>query len=479
MAEELAMVKTPEIPSTGKLGFAESMKIQEPFLKKKAQLQKDITSAESDIAKAEQAKSEVLQQGKMQAVQDFGRTQKGAMQRYEQRLEEEPLPAFVPTKDTARDIAGLFSIVSVIGMIAGKQSGLRAMSAMNGMLEGYQKGRGDLYKKEAAEFDKNFKSMLKKHEEFRKEMEDAIKLAATDKEAGYQAAELAATKAGSTVVQAQLRKGDLVGAYNLVKESAQGAEKAFTLESNLRQKADEAAERDRRNKENIAAANERARLQREQQLKLAELRTSDTSGKTLKAGAKVTDAYIADNQLKADIQDITNDLKTNPSLVQKLEKYRVQAFLTEEGKVLNQLVNEDIPSDLRQFLTKVRDMRNNYYLNISGKAVTGGEALRSYGTVPQPGDDAQGMIDKLSGMSKRVTQAISIKQQLYGLPKLDLDAGNRTQLVPNENYPLVDQDRGGGGNLPRPQTQADFDALEPGQEYIDPDDGMTYKKRAK
>ena len=470
MAEELAMVKTPEIPATGKLGFAESIKIQEPFLKKKAELQRDITSAEGDIAKAEQAKSEVLQQGKMQAVQDFSTTQKGAMQRYEQRLEEEPLPAFVPTKDTARDIAGLFSIISVIGMIAGKQSGLRAMSAMNGMLEGYQKGRGDLYKKEAAEFDKNFKSMLKKHEEFRKEMEDAIKLAATDKEAGYQAAELAATKAGSAVVQAQLRKGDLVGAYNLVKESAQGREKAFTLESNLRQKAQEAADKDRRNKENIAAANERARLQREQK---------EQKPQTLKAGAKVTDAYIADNQLKADIQDITNDLKNNPELVKKLEKYRVEAFLTEEGKVLNQLVNEDIPSDLRQFLTKVRDMRNNYYLNISGKAVTGGEALRSYGTVPQPGDDAQGMIDKLSGMSKRVTQAISIKQQLYGLPKLDLDAGNRTGLVPNENYPIVDQGGGGGGNLPRPQTQADFDALQPGQEYIDPDDGKIYKKRAR
>jgi len=286
MAEELAMVKTPEIPATGKLGFAESIKIQEPFLKKKAELQKGITSAEGDIAKAEQAKSEVLQQGKMQAVQDFGTAQKGAMQRYEQRLEEEPLPAFVPTKDTARDIAGLFSIVSVIGMIAGKQSGLRAMSAMNGMLEGYQKGRGDLYKKEAAEFDKNFKSMLKKHEEFRKEMEDAIKLAATDKEAGYQAAELAATKAGSTVVQAQLRKGDLVGAYNLVKESAQGAEKAFTLESNLRQKADEAAERDRRNKENIAAANERARLQREQQLEL----------ERIKAGKRAAGKVLTDKQ---------------------------------------------------------------------------------------------------------------------------------------------------------------------------------------
>jgi hypothetical protein len=49
-------------------------------------------------------------------------------------------------------------------------------------------------------------------------------------------------------------------------------------------------------------------------------------------------------------------------------------------------------------------------------------------------------------------------------------------LTPNENYPVFDQSSGGGGNLPRPQTQADFDSLEPDQEYIDPGDGKTYKK---
>lgn len=158
-------------------------------------------------------------------------------------------------------------------------------------------------------------------------------------------------------------------------------------------------------------------------------------GKGLKPGAKVTEGYVADNQLKTDIEDILKDLKTNPSLVNDLKKYRVEAFFTEEGKVLNQLVSQDIPPNLRQFLTKVRDLRNNYYLNISGKAVTGGEALRSYGTVPQPGDDAAQMIDKLGGMSKRVSQAISIKQQIYpSLPSLNLNAGGGTLLVPNEDY---------------------------------------------
>ena len=271
MAEELATVSTPALPKTGQIGFKEAMGMQEPFIKRKSELQQGITAAEGDIAKATQAQSEVRQSGKMQAQQEFGAAQEGAMQGLQQKLEAEPLPAFIPTKDTAQDLAGLFSIVSVIGMIAGKQNGQLAMSAMNGMLDGYQKGRADLYKKEAAEFDKNFKSMLSKHAEFRKEMEDAIKLASTNKEAGLQAAELAATKAGSSIVQAQLRKGDLVGAFNLVKESAQGAEKALTLEANVRQKA---ADR--------AAADERARLQRQQQIDLANIKAGGGDGKALK-----------------------------------------------------------------------------------------------------------------------------------------------------------------------------------------------------
>lgn len=211
---------------------------------------------------------------------------------------------------------------------------------------------------------------------------------------------------------------------------------------------------------------------------VAENKGTGAGGNFLKPGAKVSEAYIADNQLKADIEDIQKDLRTNPSLVNDLKKYRVEAFLTEEGKVLNQLASEDIPPSLRQFLTKVSDLRNNYYLNISGKAVTGGEALRSYGTVPQRGDDAPRMIDKLGGMSKRVSQSISIKQQLYGLPSLNLNAGGGTSLVPNQDYSRNTEDgAASNGSVARPKTDAEFNALPRGARYIDPDDGKEYRKK--
>ena len=243
MAEQTDVLAKPlpkpvEPPGKGRVGFKEAMGISEPFMTRKAEIQPQITQAEGDIAKAQQEQKEIKATGDLSAQMRFGQEQEAAMQGYQEKLEKEPLPAFIPSKDTAQDIAGLFSVISVISMLVGgggKMSGQLALGNMNGMMEGYRKGRDDLYKKERTEFDKNFNAMLKKHAEFRQEMEDAVKLATTNKEEGLRAAELAATKAGSDIVKAQLRKGDLMGAYNLVTESQKGAEHALQMEQKARE----------------------------------------------------------------------------------------------------------------------------------------------------------------------------------------------------------------------------------------------------
>lgn len=422
--EELAKVETPKIPKSGAIGFQEALGIQQPYLTKKAQLQTDIGKATEEETLAKQRQQEGLAEAKAGVQEAYAGAEKAARTGYEEKLAAEPLPEFIPTKDTVQDIAGLFGLIGVIGMIAGKSNAMQAMNAMNGMLEGHRKGRLELYRQERDTFEKNFRSMLKKHDEFRKEMEDAIKTAATDKEAGMMKAEAAAVKAGSEVVKAQLRKGDLMGAYKLVDESAKGAENALKTEQKMREAATNRAAAMQRTQMQITAADARARLKAE----------APKADKGLKPSAKVTEGYIADNQLRADVDDILADLR-KPGLVDKLKQYRIEAFLTEEGKILNQLVNEDIPSDLRQFLTKVRDVRNNYYLNISGKAVTGGEALRNYGTVPQPGDSPEAMVDKLQGMSNRITQSIASKRQVFpSLPELRLTPGSPTMVAPGDDY---------------------------------------------
>ena len=258
MAEELAKpLPTPTMPPVGKkLGVQDIVGFQQPFLARKSEIQKDITGAEGEEAKAKQAQAETLATGKVGVEEKFGTAEKEAMQQYQGKVEKEPLPAFIPTKETAQDMAQLFSVVNVIGMLmggGGKNNAQLAMNAMNGMLEGHQKGKQDLYRQERDTFEKNFKSMLQKHAEFRKEMDDAIKLASTDKQAGIAAAELAATKAGSSIVQAQLRKGDLLGAYKLVDESQKGAGEALKFVERQQEREATEAAAERRQRQTLAS----------------------------------------------------------------------------------------------------------------------------------------------------------------------------------------------------------------------------------
>jgi hypothetical protein len=264
MAEELAKIDTevkvtePKTPAGGRLSFSDIMGVREPFVKKKGELREQARMAEEQILTSQQAQKETAAEGKMAVEQRTTQQVRGAQKQLQERIKAEPLPAFVPTQDNFRDVAGLFSLIGVMGMIAGKSNGLAAMNAMNGMLEGYRSGRNDLYRREREVFDKNFKTMLQKHSEFRKEMEDAVKLAQTDRQAGLQAAELAAVKAGSPIIKAQIARGRLLDAYEEVKDFEGAAFKAVQMfDANLNAER-AAAER--------AAQAARAEAQRNRQL---------------------------------------------------------------------------------------------------------------------------------------------------------------------------------------------------------------------
>ena len=237
MAEQDVFAKPlpkPALPADSKrIGFKESLGISDPFLTRQSELQSEIGKADTDIAKGQQEQKEIKSTGELSAQMRFGQQQAAAEKGYQEDIKKEPLPAFIPSQDNAQDIAGLFSVISVISMLmggGGRMSGQLALGNMNGMMEGYKKGRKDLYEKERVEFDKNFKAMLQKHAEFRQKMEDAVKLATTNKEEGFRAAEMAAVEAGSPIVQAQLRKGDLLGALKILQESKAGYEHAVGLE---------------------------------------------------------------------------------------------------------------------------------------------------------------------------------------------------------------------------------------------------------
>jgi hypothetical protein len=488
MAEELATLpKAPEVPKAGRIGFEAALGIQQPYMQRKAELQPQIAKAEGDIAKATQAQSQVLATGKQKAQEDLFKAEKQAKEDYQKKLEVEPLPAFIPTKDTANDIAGLFSVISVIGMVVGgggKMAGQRAMGAMDGMLKGYRQGRMDLYKQQRNEFDANFKTMIQKHQEFRKEMEDAVKLASTNKEAGMAAAELAASKAGSDIVKAQLRKGDLMGAYKLVDESQKGAESALKMEQKARQ--DELAEKARKEE-----AAQRERQHKERMAQTERLAVAKAEAKGLK---QIQPRSATNERYANSVYRSSNEVLLSMELIE-------QIGLTTGGGALGGVVGKGtIPSEVQRQIGQyfTQEQQRNYNTAMSGVAlemayVLNGGYKPDAGTINKietllsvgPNDTLGNAAYKFSDLAAKLLAAIEVsptytedqkgtkemllkKLERYATPEV---VYTRVYGIGERKDPLVRS-----GEFPKPQTQAEFDALPAGAEYIDPDDGKLYKK---
>jgi len=434
-----AALTQPEPTPKGMIGGAEIGPILSELSNAESKAAFDVAQADINIEEAKKQEKATEARLKIEELDKYSEKLQAMPERktLQEARDELANKAFIPTKDNATDLAAMFSLINIVGMLVGKSDAQRSMYAMNGMLEGYQKGRADLYKKEQIEFDKNFKALQTKVATLEKALTEAESVMKYDKERGELMVTMALAESPDVLKAMRQRQG-FASVVDNVRKARKDIDTVAVLINNNAQEAArraEAVERERRADERTKESNRRAdvnaRLAREQALALANAKAQQ--GGFLKPGAKVTEGYTADVILRNDLQGLTNDLK-NPKLIEQLKQYRVEAFLTEEGKVLNQLLASEIPPDLLQFLTKVRDIRNNYYLNISGKAVTGGEALRSYGAVPQPGDDAQGMLNKVGGMEKRINDSIQLKRQLYGLPEINLREGARINLAPGQDY---------------------------------------------
>jgi len=354
------LLTTPEpiMPKEGeKTSFKSLFGLQSPFIAQKGKVQKAISEAEGEEAKAKQAQAETLAGGKAKVQEEYGTAEKQAMDTFKERTEAEPIPAFVPTKDNAQDLATLFSAINVIGMLlggGGRTNAVNALAAMDGMAKGYQQGRTDLYRKERDTFEKNYRAMIQKHAEFRKEMEDAIKLAATNKEAGMAAAELAAAKAGSSIVQAGLRKGELLSQYKNIDDAQKGVSTTYDLFT----------------KEKAREENEKLRYATLAQTKELAMLKAGAGGGALPKDQKTNDEHRFRFEAMENVSDVLKDLqdpkiarligpenqylpdvilnlqKDYPQLAQKLARFQSQEFqiggkslTTSEQKILGPIYN--------------------------------------------------------------------------------------------------------------------------------------------
>lgn len=420
MATRGAALATSGVPANKDIVAAEKtyaplMESGKEALGKIKTAEEGIATAEGGIAKAKYEQEKTRLAATQKAEEEYAGTARDLYEKAETELEKYPFPSFKPTQEDATSYAQLGSMVITLGMMLGggaKASGKSALASMTGMVNGWREGRQDLWRREAQQFDKDMQRIKSEREAIQKNLEKGLKLAATDRKTAQASIDAAAHLAGEGVVKEMLKKGQLIPALNYMKQSA-------ALEQKINESIIGMAASERRNRQQLAAQE----AQRQATLKAAETKAAAKTGAgLLKPGAEVTKNYLGINALVEDMKDIATKLK-DPKIRKMIDDYRLEGFASEElGKIGAQIANEQLPSELRQFLVKIRNIRNNYYLTISGKAVTGGEALRNYGVVSQPGDSAAVMSDKTDAMLAQATRSINQYRTLYGLPAIDVES---------------------------------------------------------
>jgi len=139
---------------------------------------------------------------------------------------------FTPTKDNAMDLATLYSLIGVVGFaigVGGKGNAQAAMSAMNGMATGYQKGRMDLYAKEKDLFDTNLRQLKTRSETLGRELERITRLAAYDRQKAELEADALFAEQGANFMRDYKAKYGLPKSLELAKQNVEAADKMFQI----------------------------------------------------------------------------------------------------------------------------------------------------------------------------------------------------------------------------------------------------------
>lgn len=200
---------------TSPIEFGDVMKQVAPYFGSSAPLglvEKE-AKLEGDVLLAQQKQKVAKAEAENEAYKKYGATATQALQSYNAEMADQPLPAFVPTKDTASDISMLGGLLAVVGFMVGKgkgmEPGLAAIDSMTGMLRGWSQGRKDLYDKELTTFKTNFERLRAAHQQYIQELQNALVVAKVDLTKGLSDAALAAAKAGDPIVAAQAKAGNL------------------------------------------------------------------------------------------------------------------------------------------------------------------------------------------------------------------------------------------------------------------------------
>jgi len=154
----------------------------------------------TEIAGVQQSQQQRLAEGERDASKSYAAEQRRLTQDLERR--QQPIPEFIATRETARDIGSLASLLMVAGSMLGgkgKQGALMAVQSMTGMMAGYRQGRMDLYQRERQNYETGLRQVQAQNQQLQQAFERSQRTAQTDLEAARAEFRVAATALGANL----------------------------------------------------------------------------------------------------------------------------------------------------------------------------------------------------------------------------------------------------------------------------------------
>lgn len=317
------------------------------------------------------------------AEEQFAGGKQKAYDEYQAGLAQRPI--FNPTEFNAQAAGELAGMTALVGAIAGAVSARAGLKSISGFTKGAREGRQSLYDKEVKQFEKDLQAWKDNVGMAKEKLTQVIDLLSTNKSAALVKAKELDPLLQDGVALSKVRQQDFKGALEVVNNA-------------------------------LKAGN---------QLDLA---LSKAAGKSndLKPGVDLVNKHLMKMRLSGYARQMQDQLK-DPEFAKKVDQYRALAFAQEQSAIADQILQKNIPEDVRQFLILAKRFRNEVYRTESGLAVTAYEQLRQYGAVPQPGDSARALVTKLQTLERGMRDDLSNEQRVF--PAL-LEAGQRAGLTP-------------------------------------------------
>jgi hypothetical protein len=341
-----------------------------------------------------------------------------------------PTDDFVPTRENAADLTALFGLLAVTTFMSGgngKYSGMASLNNLAGAMDGYKKGRKELFNQEMKSWEKNFQASKDWNDRQYTDYKMALDTYIKNPVLGMAMFKEAGAKEPDGLLNALINRGEL---QKVVNTAAQRVKQLGQAESRINE------------------------------IKMKAMMKGDAAPKAARLTAEV-DKSFREAEFGLNMFGQIEQKLADPKVAKALNNTRFLRSLLETPKELTPVERyirttfyQQLPKDAQELVTLIANVRNAYYRQISGQAVTGGEAARNFFAVIQPSDNTTEIANKIRVSKPRFADTLQSAIEDY---EITPERANRYRT-------LITQARGtqttttaappaAGGARPKPTLQ--------------------------